>query len=115
MFKDLKIDKVNYFLFFIFLTLLIIAILQSLLEAFYIKEILDQGLVPPTYRFLGVNSYLSPLVKIALLAVGIAGGYSVGRKNWKRVAQENPESLERGRNDAGKKKGARSVNRRRVN
>ncbi|MFA5184414.1 MAG: hypothetical protein WC456_02695 [Patescibacteria group bacterium] len=90
MFKELKIDKVNYFLFFIFLTLVPIAIIQSLLEALYIKQILAQGLVPQTYHFLGVNSYLSPIVKSAMLLIGIVLGYSIGRKNWHLVASAQP-------------------------
>jgi len=89
MFKNLKIDKVNYFLFFIFLTLVPVAIAQSLMEAIYIKQILAKGLVPQSYVFLGVNSYLSPLIKFALLLIGVICGYSIGRKNWRRLVTEN--------------------------
>ncbi|MFA5155310.1 MAG: hypothetical protein WC453_02650 [Patescibacteria group bacterium] len=87
MLQNLKIDKLNYFLFFIFLTLVPVAIFQSLLEALYIRQILAQGLVPQAYRFLGVNSYLSPLVKFALLVIGLILGYSIGKQNWQRVVQ----------------------------
>ena len=95
MYKDLKIDKVNYFLFFIFLTLVPVAIAQSLLEAFYIKQILAQGLVPQAYIFLGVNSYLSPLVKFAMLLIGVICGYSIGRKNWQRLVREKKVSTKK--------------------
>ncbi len=93
--KNAKIDKINYFLFFIFITLLIIAILQSFLESFYIKEILGRGLVPQAYDFLGINSYLSPLTKVSLLIVGIVFGYFLGQHNWKKILQENIDTSER--------------------
>ena len=89
MLKDIKIEKINYFLFFVFLTLIPIAIFQSLLETWYIKQIMSQGLVPQAYDFLGVNSYLSPLVKLLLLIIGIIGGYFLGRREWELAVKEN--------------------------
>jgi len=85
--KDWKIEKVNYFLFFIFLTLLPVTIFQSFLEAWSIRQILADGLVPEAYNFLGVNCYLSPFVKITLLLAGIICGYIIGRVRWRTTVQ----------------------------
>lgn len=85
--KDWKIEKVNYFLFFIFLTLLPVTIFQSFLEAWSIRQILADGLVPEAYNFLGVNCYLSPFVKITLLLAGIICGYIIGRVRWRTVVE----------------------------
>lgn len=87
-FKNWKVEKVNYFLFFIFLTLLPVTIFQSFLEAWSIKEILADGLVPEAYNFLGVNCYLSPFVKITLLLAGIICGYIIGRVKWQSAIQQ---------------------------
>jgi uncharacterized protein YneF (UPF0154 family) len=50
---------------------------------------MSQGLVPQAYDFLGVNSYLSPLVKLLLLIIGIIGGYFLGRREWELAVKEN--------------------------
>lgn len=85
----MKIEKINYVLFFIFLTLLPVTIFQSFLEAWSIRIILADGLVPEAYSFLGVNCYLSPFVKMTLLLAGIIGGYIIGRIRWQEAAKDS--------------------------
>lgn len=78
--------KTIYLLLTIVLVSLLMLILHSYLELWYINAIYaSSGVFPEPNIFLQLSSYLPPAVPIILMVIAVAGGLLLGRWWWRIV------------------------------
>lgn len=73
----------------IFLGVLLATITHALVEMWYIRKFLAQGLIPQTFSFSGFRCFLPFYVQAIFLLSGVVGGYLLGRNWWRIVYVEH--------------------------
>jgi len=72
-----------------FLGLLLAEIVHWLIEIWMVNKLMDAGLAPQAYFFLGTVCYLPPYLQFGLVALGLIGGYFLGQTWWRLVYVEH--------------------------
>jgi len=85
---NVSVKKVVYIICTMILGFLLAFIAHSILEIWFIRALLEQGLDPQLYKIFIMPTFLHPVLTLFIMVSGLLIGYFTGQAWWRIVYVE---------------------------